>query len=304
MATPFLYASLVLMAAFWASSFVIGRALGGDIGPFSLAFLRFLFCTAFLTWAMASHREFSTLPAKGWGTIVAVGFFGVFAYNSLFFFALGEISATRTALIVAINPILTAAIAALCMGEQLRTWQVIGLFLSLSGAMMVIANGDLSSLTQGGIGAGEIAALGCVASWVCYTLIGKRILVHVNPLPLLWGSTVAGTVMLAVPAFALENLANTALELKPSIWIAAAYVGVCASGLGTLWFYRGIQEIGAGQAANFIYLVPLFTAMLGFLFLSETMSLPIAMGGLAVLAGVWLVNWRGNDPQKHIPHSS
>ncbi len=76
-------------------------------------------------------------------------------------------------MIIATNPIFISVFAALLFKESLTPGKILGLILSVSGAMTIISDGHPWILFQAGIGPGELAILGCVASWVSYSLLGK-----------------------------------------------------------------------------------------------------------------------------------
>ena len=73
-------------------------------------------------------------------------------------------------------------------------------------------------------------------------------------------------------------------------WASIVYLGVLGTGIGFLWFYQGIQEIGASKAAVFINFVPVSAAIMGALLLGEPIDASILAGGALVLTGVALTN--------------
>lgn len=290
-----LHLQLAGTAMVWACAFVIGRAYGPEIAPHSFALLRFAIATAFLgivTWRLGALAQVSPGRIPG---LLALGLTGVFAYNALFFYGLQTVSAGRAALLISANPALTTIVATLLLGETLRRPQALGCALAFAGAAVVVADGELPALLAGEVGPGELALLGAVLSWSAYTLLGKRVLGRVDPLPTVMLSTAAGTVMLAFPAFWVEGLADKAAGFPPDIWAAAAFMGIAASGFGVVWYYHGIKTLGAARTVVYIYLVPLFAAALEYVLLGEALTASAAAGGACVIAGVWLA---GRDPQK------
>ncbi|MFP5240626.1 MAG: DMT family transporter, partial [Acidobacteriota bacterium] len=98
-----------------------------------------------------------------------------------------------------------------------------------------------------------------------------------------------GMCMLLPPALN-ENLAAQAAGLSLKGWAAVVYLGVLGTGLGFVWFYEGIQSIGASRAAVFINFVPVSAAALGAWMLGEPVDATLIMGGALVLGGVALTN--------------
>jgi drug/metabolite transporter (DMT)-like permease len=284
-----IYCKLALAALFWAAAFIFGRLIAGDIGPFSISFLRFAIAAGALSLTLAvagglraSRREM----ACG----IVLGFFGVFGYNALFFAGLHTVSAARAALIVAINPVIIALAAALFFNEALGWRRILGVIASLKGALLVIAGADVGAIFSGEISAHEFYFVGCALCWAAYSLLGKRWLANASPLKMVWLASVFGAMMLAAPALIAEDLTLRAADFGALVWGAVLFTGLFSSALGFVWYYQGIAKIGAARAANFIYLVPPAAAALAWLALDETLNTTQTLGGALVLLGVYLVN--------------
>jgi drug/metabolite transporter (DMT)-like permease len=95
--------------------------------------------------------------------------------------------------------------------------------------------------------------------------------------------------MLAVPA-ALENPAAHLARASWIDWAAIAYLAVCGTVLGFVWFYEGVQRIGTTRAGLFINFVPISAVLLAALILREPMTWSLVIGAALVLSGVWLTN--------------
>jgi drug/metabolite transporter (DMT)-like permease len=60
--------------------------------------------------------------------------------------------------------------------------------------------------------------------------------------------------------------------------------------LGFVWYYEGIQRIGATKAGVFINFVPVSAIVFSFLILGEPLTGSLVAGALLVLSGVYLTN--------------
>ena len=178
-----IYAKLFLTALFWGGTFVAARVVTQELEPFSASLWRFVIASAVLTAVVVLHEGgLPRLRRRQVVPVVLLGLTGVFAYNVLFFLGLKTITAGRAALIVANNPVFIALFSALLFRERLSIVNGIGIGVCLAGAVIVISRGDPGGLLSGGIGRGELFILGCVASWVSYSLIGKVVLRDLSPL--------------------------------------------------------------------------------------------------------------------------
>ena len=287
------YLLLTLSAVFWGGTFIAGRMLASHIDPLSAAFMRFALATLLLwSWVAWQHRQLPGLTGRQAIAVVLLGMTGVVAYNLFFFEGLKSVEAGRAALIVAINPVVIALASGLLFREPMNGTRATGILLSLCGALVVIARGDIGSLLSGTVGIGESLLLGCVISWSLYTLIGRRVLGRLSPLVTVAYASLAGTLLLGL-LLALDDGLDTALLADGVVWANIGYLAVFGTVLAFVWFYAGVRAIGATRAAQFINLVPVSGVLLGALILQEPVTPSLLGGGLMVIFGLWLTNRHG-----------
>ena len=279
-----------MAAMFWGGTFIAGRVLAPLLDPVSAAFLRFLTASCLLVgWLYLTQGRLPRLSFRQTIAVTALGVTGVLAYNLLFFGGLQTVEAGRAALIVALNPIVIALASIWFFNERLTGRQLLGIALSLMGAVIVIARGELDALLQGGVGQGELLLIGCVVSWVLYTLIGKRLLHQLSPLAAVTYASVAGTLMLGLMVITRGGLDIEQL-FAAEILLSIAYLAVFGTVLAFVWYYSGVQAIGPGRAGQFINLVPVSGVMLGALLLGEPLTHSLLLGALLVVSGLWLTS--------------
>jgi drug/metabolite transporter (DMT)-like permease len=160
---------------------------------------------------------------------------------------------------------------------------------------VVITRGDLAGIVAGGIGKGELLIFGCVASWVAYSLIGKRVMSDLSPLAAVAFSAVIGAAAL-FPAALSEGLAADASSYRFADWAAIFYLGFFGTVVGFVWYYQGIQRIGPARASLFINFVPISAVVLAFFILGERLTPSLAVGTLLVCTGVYLTNRKAKAP--------
>ena len=284
------YLKLLGMAVFWGGTFIAGKLAAQHVGPFSAAFLRFAIASVFLL--LAAWRIEGRLPAVRPRQILPIfllGLTGVLAYNVFFFKGLKLIEAGRAAIIIANNPIGIALFSALIFRERLTPPRLVGILVSISGAVLVITRGSWSALGSGSVGWGELFILGCVASWVTFSLLGKALLTEMSPLASVLYASLSGALCLALPAWQ-EGLPGAWLAFTLIDWLALFYLGFFGTVLGFVWYYQGIQRIGAMKAGVFINFVPISAILFGYVILDEPLTLSLLAGTILVLSGVYLTN--------------
>lgn len=287
------YLRLVLAAVFWGGTFVAGRNLAGVVDPAIAAWLRFSIATALLLgWLYLKEGALPRLTWRQTLAVVLLGMTGVAAYNLFFFEGLKTVEAGRAALIVALNPVVIAVLSAWLFGERLQRLQVVGIALSVLGAAIVIGRGDLSALLRSGVGIGELMLLGCVSSWVFYTLIGRRLLRRLSPLVTVSYASLSGTLILG-GIVAWQGELDRVVPNDIGVWWDIGYLAVFGTVLAFVWYYQGVHAIGAARAAQFINLVPVSGVLLGLLLLNEPLTLSVLTGGGLVVLGLLLTNRPG-----------
>ena len=285
-----IYSKLLLTAFFWGGTFIAGRVVTANAGPFSAAFLRFCIASVFLgLFVWRNNGNLSRLTVKQWVSVVCLGMTGVFAYNFFFFKGLGLIEAGRAAVIIATTPVVIGLFSALLFNERLTVLNSFGILLSISGAMIVISRGKLNIIWQGGLGSGELFIFGCVCSWTLFSLIGKTVMKNLSPLVAIFYASCVGTMALFFPAL-IEGLLNQVPRYLVADWWSLFYLGFFGTVIGFVWYYQGIQAIGPTRAGLFINFVPISAVLLSFLILNEALTTSLLTGTLFVCTGTYLTN--------------
>lgn len=285
-----IYLKLLVTAFLWGGTFIAGRALAGHVTPASAAFLRFAVATAclhLLAWRIEGGLP-RLRPGQAVGVILA-GLTGVFSYNLFFFTGLTYLTASRASLIIATNPVFIALASAALFGDRLNRTRLAGILLSAAGAMVVISRGRADLLVAGEIGLGEAFIFGAVASWVAFSLIGKRVLAELSPLASITYAATAGTVALLIPAL-LDGLLPHLVDYRLADWLWIGYLGFFGTAVGFIWYYQGIRSIGPSRAGLFINFVPVSAILLGILILHEPVTVSLFVGAALVTTGAFLTN--------------
>jgi len=187
----------------WSTGF-IGAKLGLPYAePFTFLFLRFAVLTVLL---VAVALAFRAPWPNSWGTVARVGLVGLLVHGvylgGVFSAIHAGLSAGVAALIVGLQPLLTAVGAGAFLGEKVKPRQWLGLVLGRVGVVLVL--GDKLNIDGGGLG-GIAFAVAALFGITAGTLYQKR---HGDAMDLRSGSAiqyaVAGVPMLVL-AWAFES---------------------------------------------------------------------------------------------------
>lgn len=186
-----------------------------------------------------------------------------------------------TALVTGLQPLLTAAAAAVFLGETVARRQWLGLVMGLGGVALVVWDKLDVSAGQGGLP----YAFGAVLAITAGTLYQKR---RCGNMDLRSGAVIqyVAALLVTLPfamAFETMDIAWTGEFVFAMSWL----VLVLSVGAITL-LYRLIRAGSAAKVASLFYLVPPTTALMSFALFGETLSGMAIAGMAATVAGVAL----------------
>lgn len=279
---------MVLAALFWSGAFIAGKIGVKEFSPYGLTFFRFFFATILifgLLWSTEGNNW--QLSRQLWPLTIVLGVVGMFGYHILFFTALKYTTATNSAIIGAANPLLTSILASIFLKETLGWQRWSAIILAFFGVFLTITNEKLSLIQNFTFNYGDLLMLIAVLSWAIYSVICKRVRDRVSPLKLMAHVFLVCTVMM-IPFMIREKIWMQLPTISWSGWISVLYMAIFPSVLGYLIQMISIQQIGASRTAMYINLVPVFSIILSFFLLQETISwLKILATGM-IIGGVYI----------------
>jgi drug/metabolite transporter (DMT)-like permease len=284
------YGRLVAVPAIWGGTFVAGKIVVSVFSPLMGSLVRYIVaCAALLVAAFALEKGLPRLTRQQWMATFVLGLLGVFAYNLFFMAALERLPASRAALIIALNPVITIAISSFVLGERLSRRRWLGVVIALLGVFIVITRGHFESLGAMGIGPGELCMLAAVTSWALYTIIGRKVLTGLTPLAATTYAALWGTLLLFIVA--TPHLGEVhASQFDGRMIASVLYLGVGGTALAFVWYYMSIKRFGASVASIFNNLVPVFGVAIGVLVLGEPLLPSMLIGGAIAICGVMMVS--------------
>lgn len=279
---------LTISSACWGGNIVIGRLLHAEVPPAALSFWRWaLALVLFLPFAWPRLRRDWPAIRRHWRALALLGFFGMAGFHTFLYLSVNYTTATNAALLIAICPVLVPVFAWAAYREPVTPRLLLATALSLAGVAVVVTRGDLAQLRTLSFNRGDLVMLVAVVTWSVYTVLLKRRPVELHPQSLLVASMAFAAAML-LPVYLWESAFVRTMPVTQDSLLAIAYVVLFASLLAFLCFNRGIEVLGPNRGGLFLHLIPVFAALLAFVFLGERLQPFHALGIAAIAGGILL----------------
>lgn len=284
------YIKTALAPILWGGSLVAGRYVAEGLPAVMITWIRFgLVALVLIPTLRIIEGRLARPSYRGLILLFALTTTGILLFNLFLFSGLKTVTATRSSILIAFAPSAVALILYLFFREKRKLHSLIGVFIAFAGATVTITNGDLSGLIAEGVQIGDLFLIGCVVSWAFYTILARYAMREMTALTVLTYSSALGAVFLTPFALSLDPMVVIA-SISPASWGALAYLSIGAAGIAYLLYYQGIRDIGAHEAAVFLNLEPVSAIVLGVLLLGEQLTVPVLVGAVLVITGLYLVN--------------
>jgi drug/metabolite transporter (DMT)-like permease len=293
------YTGLVLTPLFWAGNAVVARGVVDSIPPVSLAFWRWVIALlVLLPLTFAGVRREWPVVRDHWPRVLVLSLFSVASFNTLLYLAATTTTAINISLINSTIPIMVALLAFLLLGERTRPAQRLGIAVALTGVLMVIAQGTLGRLISLSFSPGDLVMVAAVISWGIFSVLLRSLSIPLSGLTFLTIQIALGTALLT-PVYLIDLLlVSGGFTLSASTIPPLLYVAIFPGILAYAFWNHGVWAVGPARAAIFMYLVPVFAAVLAWVFLGERLGWYHLAGGLLILAGLYLTTRNAPAPGK------
>jgi len=280
------YLLLLAMAVCFGGTWPAGKLAVDDVSPFTVAATRFTIATLLLALWAARRGGLVRPSRRDLPLVLALGATAVAGYNALFLYGLELAPATDGAIIVpGLAPVFTVLIAWPVLGERIGPRGMAGLLLAFAGLVFVI--GPTGGVDRDRLLGASLFVAGA-ACWGVYSVLGKSATARFGAVTATFYATTTGALLLLPFAIAESGWSQLA-EADGSAWASMLYLAVFGTVLAFVLFYEGVSRIGASRAAAFALLIPIFGVAASVLILDESVGVGTLVGGIAILAGLWLV---------------
>jgi drug/metabolite transporter (DMT)-like permease len=273
-----------LFCLLWSFAFIAGKIGVTSCPPLILLTARFSLAGLLILGISALRGEAWQLSWRDAGVFTILGLANNALYLGLGYTGLKSVSAGLGGLIVSANPVFTAALAALFLGEALTWRKVTGLLLGIAGVALIVWH-RMSVGTDSPHGI--LFTFASLASIVAGTILFKLL----APKGSLW---VGNGIQNLAGGLALLPLAFTFADVKdivPSSGLFGAFAFLVLGGsiLAYLLWFHLLKVCGATAASAYHFLMPPLGMLFAFLVLGEHLEFRDLLGIVPVTLGIYLV---------------
>lgn len=263
----------------WSSSFVFIRLCLHSYSPGALALFRYLFVSVAMLFFYMRLKKRTKPTLKQFLQLFFLGFFGIGMYMILLNYGEITVTASITSFIIGLNPIVSMLWAMLFFHEQISVKRWLGVGISVIGLFVIAA----ATFEHGAFSFGIIYILLGVLCAGVYNVGQKPLLSVFHPIEVAAISAWIGTlVMLIFTPSLIHQIPHATWQATASV----AYLGIIPGAIGYIaWSVALSGEIAPSKLVLTLYILPLFSTLLGWLMLGEMPAVMELVGGCICLLG-------------------
>lgn len=280
------YCVLAVAIAIWSAGFPAISAAVRVYTPLEMAAFRMVVGGSLILLLCGLLRQRMWPPRDQLLPSILCGLIGIAAYNILLGYGQQYITAAESSLLVAITPVFTVLASVVILGERIGWKTGGGIALSFSGVLVMAWAHEAGA----GVDWGILLAVLAAATQALLTIVQKHMLTHASPLEVTsWCTLWAMAAMLPL-GYTVFPKALAAPEDEATL--ALVYLAVFSLVVGYVAWAYVLKHMSASRAASFLYVVPVGSGAVGYLWLGEIPDDAAFAGGALALAGVAVVNYR------------
>jgi len=269
--------------AIWSTAFVGNKVLLGYLTPIEIMIFRFALAYLALH-ILYPHWRFPD-SLKDEAFFFLLGFLGIFVYFLFENYALKYTQAANVGLFMGSIPLLTAIVAHFIIDDEHFSHKLLaGFGLATIGMGMILFEGRHIELRF----RGDILAVMGALTFALYSALLKLAPSGYNYIEITRKSFFYGLLLMLGWYIWDGNSLDIDTLSRSVVWANIVYLGLFSSGLAFLLYQQSIDKIGSIAASNYIYLVPLMTAVTGVLVLDEKITATMFAGGVLILLGMYV----------------
>lgn len=275
--------SLLALTLLWGSAFMFNELALASFPPSVLVSGRIVIATLLIYGYLRVSGKTLPHPGRAWLPMFVMAVFANVLPFHLIAWAQQHIDSSLAGILMAVMPLFVLTLAHFFVpGARLTPFRVAGFVIGFAGVVVVIGPDYVRGLDGNMAFWGAVAALGAALSYSVSTVYARR-LGPGDPVRRAAGMLIVASVLSAPAA-----LLDVSLVASPGIGsvVALGVLGLLATGLATLLYFRLVQGPGPTFISLVNYLLPAWAVIAGAVFLDESLSSSLYAGLFLILAGI------------------
>lgn len=289
------HAGLLVVAMLWGGNFTAIKHLLGVLPPVDVMVIRSVGAGLFFGIILAATGK-PLIPVSGKDArlMMFIGVLGISVMSLAMAYGLTQLNAGLASLLVTTNPIFTAIVSRILLGEQLTSRKIAGILVAFTGFLLVLQFGASGGarLETDQIQGVLIVLCGPLA-WAFYTVLSKPLLATYPAKYVAGYTTMAGGAVF-IPFLIFDaSMRQRMGNLDIVDWFAVLYMSLLSIVVAYLLWYWGLRVLTASQTSVYTYLVPVFGVLASWIVLGDAPAIFALIGGAVIVFGVVLTNTGG-----------
>jgi drug/metabolite transporter (DMT)-like permease len=296
--TRYLLGVLILMIAnmgFSTKAVIIKLMYQYHVDTFSVIALRMLFSAPVyivVALVLAQRKDNIPLTRKELLSVAGLGILSYYISSMLDFWGLQYISAGVERLILFTYPTMVLVISAVLFKKKIGTPQYIAMILTYIGvAIAYVAERGLGDQKNVVLGASLIFT--CAITYSFFVVGTGELVKRLGSIKFTCYAMLAAT----VPGLIQSGIHNgmDIFSFPKEVYSLAVWMAIVATIVPTFMIVEGIRLVGANNSGIIGFVGPVWTIFLANWLLGEPITLMQSIGTAIVLAGVFLISWKGKN---------
>jgi drug/metabolite transporter (DMT)-like permease len=281
--------ALIFTMITWGLAPVVLRSQAVEIGAADSLIIRYTIVAAIYA-SMLLMAGNARIDRADWPRLLVISLIGMLGYNLGSMFGFEHAPAGIGGLIYSTQPLLIILLAAILLREHLSATAILGIIIAGIGTILLFwRDAGQSSATGSAVYGGGLLFLACMA-WAVYSVVSRPLLARYGVLPVTAWSIIIATFPMYLLADTSTVTALTTMNARQ--WAELMFLAVLSTVIATLTWNFSVARLPAATTGAFLYLIPVIAIAAGALLLDEDVTLAMVIGGLLILLGVAVAQFR------------
>lgn len=271
----------VLMVAASTPTYVATTEALKVLSPFDLAPVRFLTATVVLGCFLLLRRQTLSLRRRDVPRMLFVGLLGYAGYGLLLNLGQATVPAGTASLLLNISPVFAFLLSYIVLKERTTLRGYLGIVIAVVG-VAIITLGNSAGL---GFNCDALYIVAAALVLSIFLILQQPLFTRIPPVEIVfWGSLIGGLATLPMATFKVG-----AAQFSMEFWSALIVLTLISTAIAYAFWNVSLARTSVAEGGALLYVVPVFSLILGWALLGEIPTSASLVGGAAALGGVMLL---------------